>query len=53
MKIHCDEQRRCPGDFDNEWEIMADTHVQFSRNGVQWPNKDCEVRIETFCFYRN
>jgi len=37
----------------NEWEIMADTYVQFSRNGVAWPHKDWEVRIETFCFYRN
>ena len=37
----------------NEWEIMADTYAQFSRNGVAWPHKDWEVRVETFCFYRN
>jgi hypothetical protein len=37
----------------NEWEIMADTYAQFSRNGVPWPDKDWEVRVETVCFYRN
>jgi hypothetical protein len=37
----------------NEWEIMADTYVQFSRNGVPWPDKNWEVRVETFCLYRN
>ena len=35
----------------NEWEIMADTYVQFSRNGAPWPHRDWEVRVETFCFY--
>jgi hypothetical protein len=37
----------------NEWEIRAETYVQFSRNGAPWPNADWEVRIETFCFYKN
>jgi hypothetical protein len=35
-----------------EWEIQAETYVQFRRNGAPWPNRDWEVRIETFCFYR-
>jgi hypothetical protein len=37
----------------NEWEIQADTYAQFQRNGEPWPDKDWEVRVETFCFYRN
>jgi hypothetical protein len=37
----------------NEWEIQADTYAQFARNGVPWPDKDWEVRVETFCFYKN
>jgi hypothetical protein len=37
----------------NEWEIQADTYAQFSRNGMPWPNPDWEVRVETFCFYKN
>ena len=37
----------------NEWEIQAETYAQFHRNGVPWPDRDWEVRVETFCFYRN
>ena len=37
----------------NEWEIRAETYAQFARNGVPWPNRDWEVRVEDFCFYRN
>src|SRR6476620_3420257 len=37
----------------NEWEIRAETYVQFSRNGAPWPNTDWDVRIETFCLYKN
>ena len=37
----------------NEWEIRAETYAQFARNGTPWPNRDWEVRVEDFCFYRN
>jgi hypothetical protein len=38
----------------NEWEIQADTYAQFGiKGGAPWPNKDWEVRVETFCFYKN
>jgi hypothetical protein len=37
----------------NEWEIRAETYAQFERNGGPWPNRDWEVRIEDFCFYKN
>ena len=37
----------------NEWEIRAETYAQFERNGEPWPNRDWEVRVEDFCFYRN
>jgi hypothetical protein len=36
----------------NEWEVSADTYAQFSRNGQPWPDRDWEVDVETFCFYR-
>ena len=36
-----------------EWEIEADTYAVFQRNGAPWPNRDWEVRVETFCFYKN
>ena len=35
------------------WEIMADEYAQFTRDGQPWPKRDCDVRVETFCFYRN
>jgi hypothetical protein len=37
----------------NEWEIRAETYAQFSRNGLPWPNRDWEVDVDTFCFYKN
>jgi hypothetical protein len=37
----------------NESEIGAEHYAQFSRNGVAWPNRDWEVKAETFCLYRN
>jgi hypothetical protein len=37
----------------NEWEISADTYAQFARNGALWPNRDWEVDVDTFCFYKN
>jgi hypothetical protein len=37
----------------NEWEIRAESYVQFSRNGVPWPHPDWEVRIEDFCLFKN
>ena len=37
----------------NEWEIRAESYVQFSRNGEPWPHRDWEVRIENFCLYKN
>jgi hypothetical protein len=36
-----------------EWEVSADTYALFSRDGKPWPNRDWEVAVETFCFYRN
>jgi hypothetical protein len=36
-----------------EWEVRAETYVQFRRNGVLWPDRDWEVAVETFCFFRN
>jgi hypothetical protein len=36
-----------------EWEIEAETYALFQRGGMPWPNRDWEVRVETFCFYRN
>ena len=37
----------------NEWEIRAETYAQFARNGTPWPNRDWEVEVDTFCFYKN
>jgi hypothetical protein len=37
----------------NEEEIGAQTYAQFWRNGVPWPDRDWEVNVETFCFYKN
>jgi hypothetical protein len=37
----------------NEWEIRAETYAQFERNGQPWPNRDWEVGVENFCFYKN
>ena len=37
----------------NEWEVQADTYAQFARNGVPWPDRDWEVDVDTFCFYKN
>jgi hypothetical protein len=37
-----------------EWEVRAETYAQFARNGVPWwPNRDWEVDVETFCFFKN
>jgi hypothetical protein len=36
-----------------EWEIEAETYALFQRDGMPWPNRDWEVRVETFCFYKN
>jgi len=36
-----------------QWEIMADEYAQFTRDGQPWPKRDWDVRVETFCFYRN
>jgi hypothetical protein len=36
-----------------EWEVRAETYAQFRRNGVLWPDRDWEVAVETFCFFRN
>jgi hypothetical protein len=36
-----------------EWEVRAETYAQFARNGVPWPDRDWEVDVDTFCFYRN
>src|SRR6478672_2832712 len=35
------------------WEIMADEYAQFTRDGQPWPKRDWDVRVETFCFYKN
>ena len=37
----------------NEWEIRAETYAQFSRDGRPWPDRDWEVDVDTFCFYKN
>ena len=37
----------------NEWEIRAETYAQFSRNGTPWPERDWEVSVDNFCFYKN
>ena len=37
----------------NEWEVRAETYAQFGRNGQPWPNRDWEVDVETFCFYKD
>jgi hypothetical protein len=36
-----------------EWEIRAETYALFARSGQPWPNRDWEVRVEDFCFYKN
>jgi hypothetical protein len=37
-----------------EWEVRAETYAQFARNGVPWwPDRDWEVDVETFCFFKN
>jgi hypothetical protein len=36
-----------------EWEVRAELYAQFSRNGMPWPDRDWEVEVETFCFYKN
>jgi hypothetical protein len=36
-----------------EWEIRAETYALFERGGVRWPNRDWEVEVDTFCFYKN
>lgn len=36
-----------------EWEISAETYALFQRGGMPWPNRDWEVEVDTFCFYRN
>ena len=36
-----------------EWEIRAETYALFERGGVPWPNRDWEVEVDTFCFYKN
>jgi hypothetical protein len=36
-----------------EWEIRAETYARFARGGAPWPNRDWEVRVEDFCFYKN
>jgi hypothetical protein len=37
----------------NEEEIGAQTYAQFWRNSVPWPDRDWEVNVESFCFYKN
>jgi len=37
----------------NEWEIRAETYAQFERSGAPWPDRDWEVNVENFCFYKN
>jgi hypothetical protein len=37
----------------NEWEIRAETYAQFARNGAPWPNREWEVNVDNFCFYKN
>ena len=37
-----------------EWEVRAETYAQFARNGVPWwPDRDWEVDVESFCFFKN
>lgn len=36
-----------------EWEIRAETYALFARDGKPWPDRDWEVRVEDFCFYKN
>jgi hypothetical protein len=36
-----------------EWEIRAETYALFARGGKPWPDRDWEVRVEDFCFYKN
>jgi hypothetical protein len=36
-----------------EWEVRAETYALFERGGQPWPNRDWEVRVEDFCFYKN
>ena len=36
-----------------EWEIRAETYALFARNGMPWPDRDWEVDVDTFCFFRN
>jgi hypothetical protein len=37
-----------------EWEIQAETYAEFGlKNGTPWPKRDWDVRVETFCFYKN
>jgi hypothetical protein len=36
-----------------EWEIRAETYALFERGGRPWPNRDWEVDVDTFCFYKN
>jgi hypothetical protein len=36
-----------------EWEIRAETYAHFARGGVPWPNRDWEVDVDSFCFYKN
>ena len=34
-------------------EIEAETYALFQRDGKPWPNRDWEVDVETFCFYKD
>jgi len=36
-----------------EWEIQAETYAEFSRGGMPWPKRDWDVKVETFCFFKN
>jgi hypothetical protein len=36
-----------------EWEVRAETYALFARNGVPWPDRDWEVDVDTFCFFKN
>ncbi len=36
-----------------EWEVRAETYALFARNGAPWPDRDWEVDVDTFCFFRN
>ena len=36
----------------NEEEIGATTYAQFFRNNMPWPDRDWEVNVESFCFYK-